>query len=123
MLGRIIVRDEMIILEDEPVIDVDAARKNNREVLKAVHNHGISRILVRGAVHAEPFPLDLAESVCREFAEGLPPGARVAFLHRDNPEIRPIAEAVCELMGGFGVGAIPASSESAAQAWVFSDLS
>lgn len=118
MLGSIVLREDILYLYDDPVLEPDSTQRNLNELTSAIAQSGCRRIVVTGASHNRNVDLSAIEELVAYVANAVPADTRFAFAHSDFPEVRALATIACELMEKQGLEARSFAQAGDAVAWL-----
>jgi hypothetical protein len=126
MLGKIIVRGDIVYLIDDPVIEPGSIQRHLETLGQTLRDTGIRSLLVQGASQAVEIEDDMVVTLTAMLAASIPRDTRIAFAHADIPSVADLAERVCGCLNEIGIASIAASTQAAATDWlrnVTADLS
>lgn len=118
MLGKVIVRGDVVYLLDDPILEPEIIRGNVITLGETLHRTGMRKILVQGAAHADSVDDHALRPLIALLAENLPGDTRIAFAHAGYDNIRDLADRVCEMLAQYDIAAFNVASEAGALTWL-----
>lgn len=118
MLGKVIVRGDIVYLQDDPVIDPGSIERHLAVLGETLRDTGLRRLLVHGASQTDNIDEAAIGWLTSKLAAVLPARTRIAFAHADVNGVAAMAGQVCDLLGEAGIEATSVRSTGEAEAWL-----
>jgi hypothetical protein len=118
MLGKIIVRDDIVYLIDDPIIDPSSIERHFVTLGETLRTTGLRNLLVQGATQAVAVDEDLIANLITALVAVIPPDTRIAFAHASVPSIEELSDHACRCLEAAGVTAISTATQADAASWL-----
>lgn len=123
MLGKIIVRDDIVYLQDDPVIEPASIDRNVEVLGETLRKTGLRRLLVHGASQTDGIDDGAIVWLTNRLVQNIPDNTRIAFAHAGARSVANMADRVCHLLEDAGFEAIAVNNTGQAEVWLRQDAS
>lgn len=118
MLGKIIVRDDIVYLQDEPVLEPGSIDRNLSVLGDTLRETGLRRLLVHGASQTDSIDEAATVWLTNRLAQSIPEDTRIAFAHAGESAVAEMADHVCRLLGDKGIDAVAVNTTIQTETWL-----
>lgn len=118
MLGKIIVRDDIVYLQDDPVIEPGLIDRNLSILGDTLRETGLRRLLVHGASQTDRIDEAATVWLTNRLTRNIPGDTRIAFAHAGESAVAEMAEHVVRLLGEAGIAATAVFTTRQAEDWL-----
>jgi uncharacterized protein YneF (UPF0154 family) len=118
MLGKIIVRGDIVYLMDDPVIQASSIKRHLEALGQTLRTTGVRNLLVQGASQADDIPDDIVVTLVAMLTASIPHDTRIAFAHADIPSVVALSKRVCACLDELGRSALATSTQAEATTWL-----
>ncbi len=118
MLGKIIVRDDIVYLQDDPVLEPGSIDRNLSVLGDTLRETGLRRLLVHGASQTDSIDEAATVWLTHRLAQNIPADTRIAFAHAGETAVSDMAHHVCRLLGDTGIAAAAVFTTRQAEDWL-----